>query len=106
MVGRSDLIDDLERIVALCAEREGLPAECIRRLSVSVCTLIQRNWGSGSHYIRAEDRAERDQAILSGLSSGAPIAAVAASVGVHERTVRRVRDRHKRASFGPADWAL
>jgi len=101
-----DLISDLSRLVTHHGEAEGLPPDTARRLSVSVIVALQALYGGASHYVRAEDRAARDATILAGLQSGLTMTEVARTVGVHERTVRRVRDRRKRAGFGPAEWVL
>jgi DNA-binding NarL/FixJ family response regulator len=106
MAGRCDLIDDLMRIVAQCGERAGLASDDARRLSVTVCVELQRRYGAESHYIRAEDRSERDRLIMSQLAAGSSAAEVARSIGIHERTVRRVRDRRLVSGFGPPGWEL
>jgi DNA-binding CsgD family transcriptional regulator len=71
-----------------------------------VCVELQRRYGAESHYIRAEDRSERDRTVMARLAAGSSAAEVARSIGIHERTVRRIRDRRLSSGFGPPEWEI
>jgi transposase-like protein len=65
--------------------REGLDAALIAR----AIARVRRRWGGSQTYVRAHDRAERDDHIRAALEAGHPIDAAAAQAGCSPATVRR-----------------
>jgi transposase-like protein len=80
-----DIIDDVA---------DGLASAGVdRALIMEVVRSIRQQWGGQQVYVRAIDRAQRDETIQAGLQAGVPVESIAEQAGCHPSTVRRRRSR-------------
>jgi DNA-binding NarL/FixJ family response regulator len=87
------------------AKAEGVSVSSAKRIGKAISNRLRAEYGSEMVYIPAPDRSARNIAIVAGLAAGDAPQEIAARVGVHVTTVRRVRQRTRR-SIAPAEWEL
>jgi DNA-binding NarL/FixJ family response regulator len=107
MAGASDSDDLINLILAsarAAALTEGVSDRAAATIARAITARVRAIYGGQRVYICAQDRSEREQAVLRDLQSGKPPAEIAKRHNVHRSTVARIRRRA--SGMGPEEWVL